>query len=88
METSTQASKNYYPQVLLEECKYVVKKNIPKHIIDDIEIFSDLDTENSYEENSDIETFDEETFERKTLMKKILMKKIFFLLFYIYKNGK
>ena len=26
METSTQAGKNYYPQVLLEECKYVVKK--------------------------------------------------------------
>ena len=70
METSTQASKNYYPQVLLEECKYVVKKNIPKHIIDDIEIFSDPDTENSYEENSDIETFDEETFEKENSYEK------------------
>ena len=34
--------KNYNPQVLLEECKYVVKeKKIPKYITDDIEIPSD-----------------------------------------------
>ena len=46
--------KNYYPQVLLEEYKYVVKeKKIPKYIIDDIEISSDFDRENSDEENSD-----------------------------------
>ena len=46
--------KNYYPQVLLEKCKYVVKeKKIPKYIIDDIEISSDSDRENSGEENSD-----------------------------------
>ena len=70
METSTQAGKNYYPQVLLEECKYVVKKNIPKHIIDNIEIFSDSDRENSFEENSDIETFDEETFDKKNSYEK------------------
>ena len=31
--------KNYYPQVFLEKCKYVIKKTkIPKYIIDDIEI--------------------------------------------------
>ena len=30
---------NYYPQVFLEECKYVAKeKKISKYIIDDIEI--------------------------------------------------
>ena len=30
--------KNCYPQVFLEECKYVFKeKKIPKYIIDDIE---------------------------------------------------
>ena len=40
--------KNYYQQVLLEECKYVVQeKKIPKYIIDDIEIFSDSERENS-----------------------------------------
>ena len=56
-------SKNYYPQVFWEECKYVVEeKKIPKYIINDIEISSDSDRENSGEENSD--------------KKKILMKKI------------
>ena len=45
--------RNYYPQMRLEECKYVVKeKKIPKYIIDDIEIPSDSDEENSSEENS------------------------------------
>ena len=36
--------KNYYPQVYLEECKYVVKeKKILKYIIGNIEISSDSD---------------------------------------------
>ena len=40
--------KDYYPEVFLEECKYVTKeKKIPKYIIDDIEISSDSDQENS-----------------------------------------
>ena len=44
--------KNYYPQVCLEAYKYVVKENkIPKYIIDDIEISSDSDKENSEEKN-------------------------------------
>ena len=59
--------KNYYPQVFLEECKYVVKeKKIPKYIIDDIEISSDSDRENS----------EEKIVIKKLLMNKILMKKI------------
>ena len=46
--------KNYYPEVFLEECKYVIKeKKIHKYITDDIEISSDSDEENSDEENSD-----------------------------------
>ena len=58
--------KNYYPQVFLEECKYIVKeKKIPKYIIDDIEISFDSDRENSDKENSG----------KENLMKKILMKK-------------
>ena len=49
---------NYYPQVFLEECKYLVKeKKISKYIIEKIEISSDSDRENS---NSDKENFDEE----------------------------
>ena len=51
--------KNYYQQVFLEECRYVVKeKKIPKYIIDNIEIFSDSDRENSDEENPDEENSD------------------------------
>ena len=58
--------KNYYPQVFLEECKYVVKeKKIPKYIIDDIEISSDTDRENSDEESSDKENSNEENFDEK-----------------------
>ena len=52
---------NYYPQVFLDECKYVVKeKKIPHHGIDDIEIFSDSDRGDSDEENFDEENSDEE----------------------------
>ena len=70
--------KHYYPQVLLEECKYVVKeKKTFKYIIEDIEISSgsdrensddkgsdekNSDEENSDEENSGKENFDEESF--------------------------
>ena len=51
--------KNYYPQVFLEECKYLVKaKKITKYIIDDIEISCDSDREASNEQNSDEENFE------------------------------
>ena len=57
---------NYYPQVFLEECKYVItEKKVPKYIIDNIEISSDSDRENSDEENSDEENFDEKHFDEK-----------------------
>ena len=49
--------KTYYPQVFLEECKYVVEeKNMPDYITDDIEISSDSGREDSDEENSDQKT--------------------------------
>ena len=46
--------KNYYPQVFLEECKYIVKKkNMSNCITDDINIYSDdFDREHSDKENS------------------------------------
>ena len=44
--------KNYFPEVFLEECKFVVKeKKMPVYITDDIEISSDFATKNSDEEN-------------------------------------
>ena len=56
-------SNNYYPEVFIEECKYVLKeKNISKYITDNIEISSD-----SYEENSDEENSNEKYFEEENL---------------------
>ena len=56
-------SKNYYPQVFLEDCKCIVKeKKIPKYIIDDVEISSDSNRENSDEGNFSEENCDEENF--------------------------
>ena len=51
--------KNYYLQVFLEECKYVVKeKKIFNYIIDNTDISSDSSRENSDKEKSDKETSD------------------------------
>ena len=57
-------SKIYYPQVFLEESKYVIKeKKIPKDIIEDIEISSDSDRKNFDEENFNEKKFEEENFD-------------------------
>ena len=57
------AGKNYYPQLFLEECKYVIKeKKMLEYITGDIEISSDSDREDSDEENSSEENSDEENF--------------------------
>ena len=53
--------KNYYPQVFLEECKYVVKeKKISEYITDNIEISPDSDREDSEKEISNEENSVEE----------------------------
>ena len=39
--------KNCYPQMILEECKYILKeKEVTKHITEDLEISSDSDESN------------------------------------------
>ena len=55
-------AKNYYPQVLLEKCKYVAKEiKMPEYITTGIKISSDDSNEESFdEENSDEEDFNEE----------------------------
>ena len=47
---------NYYPQLVLEECK---EEKMPEYITDNIEISSDSDREVSDEENSNKENSDE-----------------------------
>ena len=60
--------KNYYPQVFLEECKYVVKEEkIPKYIIEDIEVSSDSERENSDEESSDEKNSDEKNLKNTNI---------------------
>ena len=58
IDSASRAGKNYYPQVFLEECKYVVKE---KEISSDSDrVYSDEENsnegnsneQNSYEENS------------------------------------
>ena len=59
-------SGNYYPQVFLEECKYVVKeRNIYDYITDNIETSSD---------DSDREDSNGENYEKKNLVKKIIFR--------------
>ena len=80
IDSVLRTGKHYYPRVVLEECKYVGNENkIPKYIIDDIEISSDSDEENSDKEILKI------IQTKKILRKKILVKKLFST--YL-KNGK
>ena len=69
--------KYYYPQVLLDECKYVVKeRKMSKFITDDIEISSDdSNRENSDEENSNEENSIYNFFSRK--YKKFLIFRLY-----------
>ena len=59
------SGKNNYPQVFLEERKYVSKeKKIPKYI-NNIEISSDSDRESSGGENSDEQNFDKQKIDQE-----------------------
>ena len=59
---------NYFPQVFLEQCKYVVKeKKMLEYINDNIEISSDR--EDSDEENSNKKNSDEDIMRRIILIR-------------------
>ena len=52
--------------MFLEECEYIInEKKTLKYIIDDIEISSDSDRENSNVENSNKKNSDEENFDEE-----------------------
>ena len=81
---NNRTSKNYYPQVLSEECKNVVnEKKIPKYISDNIKISSDSGRENSDEQNSNKETSDEESFDEKNSDEEILKKVVYKFFLYL-----
>ena len=82
VDSVIKTGENYFLQVFLEECKYVIKeKKIPKYIIDDVKFSSDSNEENSnegtlleksqMEKNSDYEeNSNEEILERLQTEKK------------------
>ena len=55
LDSVIKANKKYYPQTLLEECKYVLEKTkIDKHIDEDLEK-SESDSDSNHETESDID---------------------------------
>ena len=53
------ANKKYYPQTLLEECKYEIKKNKMENLIsDDLDPSSSDESDNEFDNGSDDETDD------------------------------
>ena len=54
LDSVIRANKKYYPQTILEECKYVIKKNRMENLIDD-----DLDLSSS--DDSDNESDNDES---------------------------
>ena len=53
------ASKKYYPQTLLEECKYVIRKNKMENLInDDLNLSSSDESDNESDNESDSESND------------------------------
>ena len=48
LDSAIRANKKYYPQTLLEECKYEIKKNKMENLIND-----DLDSSSSDESDND-----------------------------------
>ena len=64
------AGKNYYPQVFLTKCKYVIKEKKIRNYTSE-----DVDVSYSYEDTSDGEIIEKIQI-KKLLVKKILEKKI------------
>ena len=48
LDSVIRVNKKHYPQTLLEECKYVIRKNRMEHLIND-----DIDLSSSDESNND-----------------------------------
>ena len=56
LESVIRVNKKYYPQTLLEECKYVIRKNKMKNLInDDLYLSSSDESDNESDNGSDNE---------------------------------
>ena len=58
LDSVIRVNKNYYPQTLLEECKYEIKKNKMKNLINDD---LDLSSSDSYSDSESVNDIDNES---------------------------
>ena len=59
LDSVIRVNKKYYPQTLLEECKYVIRKNKMENLInDDLDLSSSDESDNETDNESDNETDD------------------------------
>ena len=57
LDSAIRASKKYYPQTFLGECKYEIKNNkVEKFINDDLDLSSSDESDNEFNNTSDNET--------------------------------
>ena len=57
LDSSIRVNKKYYPQTLLEECKYVIRKNEMENLInDDLDLSSTDESDNEGDNETDSET--------------------------------
>ena len=57
LDSVIRVNKKYYPQTLLEECKYVIRKNKMENLInDDLDLSSSDESDNETDNGSDSET--------------------------------
>ena len=61
LDTAIRANKKYYPQTLLEECKYEIKRNKMENLINDdlywsVSNESDSESDSEFDSGSDNET--------------------------------
>ena len=59
LDSAIRVNKKYYPQTLLEKCKYVIKKNKMENLInDDLDLSSSDESDSEYDNEYDNETDD------------------------------
>ena len=59
LDSAIRANERYYPQTLLKECKYVIKKNKMENLVnDDLDLSSSDESDNESDNDFDNETDD------------------------------
>ena len=60
LDSVIRVNQKYYPQTLLKECKYVIRKNKMENLVnDDLDLSSSDESDNESDNESDTETVNE-----------------------------